>query len=121
MPATPRYSQGMANERTIEAPVTADPQATPSLDLEELAKNLARMVEEGGKAMAAYMKPREQGHIEGEHAELVDAVKALGQVAQYWLQDPQRVAELQLELGRSYLDLLASSVRRLDGEQDPTV
>jgi len=91
------------------------PPAT-SLDLEELAKNLARMIEEGGKALAAYMKPREQGHIEGEHAEFVDAVKALGQVAQYWLQDPQRAAELQLSLGKSYLDLWASSVKRMAGE-----
>jgi poly[(R)-3-hydroxyalkanoate] polymerase subunit PhaC len=106
----------MTKERTIEAPVTADPQATPTLDLEELAKNLARMIEEGGKAMAAYMKPREQGHLEGEHAEFIDAVKALGQVAQYWMQDPQRATELQLALGRSYLDLWASSIRRLAGE-----
>src|SRR5262245_43614237 len=96
--------------------VTADQQATPSLNLEELARNLARMIEDGGKALAAYMKPREQGHIEGEHAEFVDAVKALGQVAQYWLQDPQRVAALQLALGQSYLDLWASSIRRLAGE-----
>lgn len=86
-------------------------------DLEEFARNLARMIEEGGKALAAYLKPREQGHIEGEHAEFVDAVKALGRVAQYWLQDPQRSAELQLALGKSYLDLWASSVKRMAGER----
>src|SRR5436309_9399879 len=103
-------------EPTIEAPVTADPHTTPSLDLEELARNLARMIEDGGKALAAYMKPREQGHFEGEHAEFVDAVKALGHVAQYWLQDPQRAAGLQFALGKSYLDLWASSMRRLAGE-----
>jgi len=97
--------------------VTATQQSTPSLDLEELAKNLARMVEQGGKALAAYMKPREQGHIEGEHAEFVDAVKALAQIAQYWLQDPQRAAELQMALGTSYLELWASSVKRMAGEQ----
>ena len=71
------------------------------------------MIEQGGKALAAYMKPREQGHIEGEHAEFVDAVKALGQVAQYWLQDPQRAAMLQMQLGSSYLDLWANSVKRM--------
>ncbi len=101
--------------------MTATQQSTPSLDLEELAKNLARMVEQGGKALAAYMKPREQGHIEGEHAEFVDAVKALGQVAQYWLQNPQRAAELQMALGTSYLELWASSVKRMVGEQAPPV
>jgi polyhydroxyalkanoate synthase len=101
--------------------VTAAPETTPSLDLEQLARNLARMVEEGGKALAAYMKPREHGQIEGEHAEFIDAVKALGQVGQYWLQDPQRAAELQLELGKSYLELWASSVKRMMGEQAPPV
>ena len=62
--------------------MTGTQQNTPPLDLEELAKNLARMIEQGGKALAAYMKPREQGHIEGERAEFIDAVKALGQVVQ---------------------------------------
>jgi len=101
--------------------VTTTQQTTPSLDLEELARNLARMVEEGGKALAAYMKPREQGHIEGEHAEFIDAVKALGQVAQYWLQDPQRAVSLQMALGTSYLDLWANSIKRMVGEQAPPV
>jgi polyhydroxyalkanoate synthase len=101
--------------------VTASPQSPPSLDLEELAKNLARMIEQGGKALAAYMKPREQGHIEGERAEFIDAVKALGQVVQYWLQDPQRAAELQMALGTSYLELWANSVKRMVGEQAPPV
>jgi polyhydroxyalkanoate synthase len=94
----------------------------PSFDLEEFTKNLARMIEEGGKALAAYMKPREQGQIEGERAEFMDAVKTLGLVAQYWLQDPQRAVELQFALGRSYLDLWASSVKRLAGEEaDPVI
>jgi poly[(R)-3-hydroxyalkanoate] polymerase subunit PhaC len=108
---------------TIDSSVAVNDttQATPSLDLEQLARNLARMIEEGGKALAAYMKPREQGQIEGEHAEFIDAVKALGQVAQYWLQDPQRATELQFALGRSYLDLWASSIRRLAGDPAPPV
>ena len=97
--------------------MTATQQTPPSLDLELLAKNLARMIEEGGKALAAYMKPREQGQIEGERAEFIDAVKALGQVVQYWLQDPQRAAELQMALGQSYLELWANSVKRMVGEQ----
>jgi len=101
--------------------VTATQQPNASLDLEELAKNLARMIEQGGKALAAYMKPREQGHIEGERAEFIDAVKALGQVVQYWLKDPQRAAELQMALGTSYLELWANSVKRMVGEQSPPV
>ena len=88
-----------------------------STDWEELAKNLARMVEEGGKALAAYLKPRETGRIESDHAEFADMVKTLGQVAEYWLADPQRTFELQAALGRGYLELWAHAARRMTGEE----
>jgi polyhydroxyalkanoate synthase len=92
-----------------------------SVDIEEFARNLARMVEEGGKALAAYMKPREQGQIDGEYAEFVDVVKTLGHVAEYWFKDPQRAVELQFDLGKSYLDLWANSVKRMAGEKTTPV
>src|SRR5579871_4651727 len=79
----------------------AGPAAPPpltSLDIELFAHNLARVVEEGGKALAAYLKPREEGRITGEYAEFIDVVKTLGQVGQYWLKDPQRALDLQLNL-----------------------
>ena len=90
----------------------------PPTDFEELAKNLARMVEQGGKALAAYLKPREEGRVESDHAEFVDMVKTLGQVAEYWLADPARTFELQSTLGKGYLDLWAHAARRLAGETD---
>ena len=74
------------------------------------------MVEQGGKALAAYLKPREQGRIHGEYTEFIDVVKTFGQIGQYWLKDPQRTLDLQFNLGRSYLDLWASSVKRMAGE-----
>ena len=75
------------------------------------------MVEEGGKALAAYMKPREEGKIKPDFAEdVADMVKTVGQVAEYWLSDPQRTVELQTSLGRAYLDLWASAAKRLTGE-----
>jgi polyhydroxyalkanoate synthase len=97
-------------------PQAQDAPGPPALDIEEFAHNLARVVEEGGKALAAYLKPREEGRIQGEYAEFIDVVKTLGQVGQYWLQDPQRALDLQLNLGRSYLDLWAGAVKRLAGE-----
>ena len=98
---------------------TAKPEGAPdgSIDIEKLARNLARMVEEGGKALAAYLKPREEGRIQGEHAEFIDMVKTLGHVGEYWLRDPQRAFELQLSLSRSYLDLWAAAVKRMAGEE----
>jgi len=88
-----------------------------SVDIEAFARNLARMIEEGGKALAAYMKPREEGKIKSELADdITDVAKTIGQVAEYWLSDPQRAVELQTSLGRAYLDLWASSVKRMAGE-----
>ena len=100
--------------------MTAPSEQGPQFDLEEFARNVARMVEEGGKALAAYIKPREQGRVDGEHAEhaeLIDMVRTLGRVVQYWLSDAQRLVDLQFTLSKSYLDLWASAVKRMAGEE----
>ncbi|HKA80296.1 MAG TPA: class I poly(R)-hydroxyalkanoic acid synthase [Xanthobacteraceae bacterium] len=90
-------------------------------DWEELANNLARMIEQGGKALAAYLKPREEGRKETDNAEFIDMVKTLGQVAEYWLGDPQRSLELQAALGKGYLELWAHAARRMAGEETEPV
>jgi polyhydroxyalkanoate synthase len=102
---------------------TTEPAKIGSVDYEAFAHNLARMIEEGGKALAAYMKPREEGKIKGELADDInDVVKTVGQVTEYWLSDPQRAVELQTSLGRAYLDLWASTVKRMAGEPaDPAI
>ena len=38
-----------------------EPAKLGSVDVEAFSKNLARMVENGGKALAAYLRPREEG------------------------------------------------------------
>ena len=89
-----------------------------TVDIEQFSRNLARLVEEGGRALAAYLKPREEGHDDKELAdEVTEVVKTLSEVAEYWLSDPQRTVELQTSLGKAYLDLWASAVRRLAGEE----
>jgi len=103
------------------AAVPAQPQVT-AVDVEQFSRNIARVVEEGGKALAAYLKPREDGSVKAEPAdEIADVVKTLGHVAEYWLSDPQRAVEVQSELGKAYLDLWASAVRRMAGEQTAPV
>ena len=88
-----------------------------TVDIEQFSRNLARLVEEGGRALAAYLKPREEGRDDKELAdEVTEVVKTLSEVAEYWLSDPQRTVELQASLGKAYLDLWASAVRRLAGE-----
>jgi polyhydroxyalkanoate synthase len=87
------------------------------IDVDALTRNFARLVEEGGRAMAAYLKPREEGTTRTSYSDQVaDAVKTLGQVMEYWYADPQRAVEIQARLGRSYLDLFARASRRLAGE-----
>src|SRR5262245_1615753 len=99
------------------------PVPTGVADYEALAKNVARMMEEGGKALAAYLKPREQGTVKGDSAtEMADVFKTLGRVAEYWLADPSRAVQLQATLGKAYLDLWAANARRMAGETtDPLV
>jgi polyhydroxyalkanoate synthase subunit PhaC len=106
------------NDRTPGQPVP-----TGVADYEALAKNFARMMEEGGKALAAYLKPREQGIVKSDSAtEMADVLKTLGRVAEYWLTDPSRAVQLQATLGKAYLDLWAASARRMAGEStDPLV
>jgi polyhydroxyalkanoate synthase subunit PhaC len=87
------------------------------VNVEEFSHNLARLVEEGGRALAAYLKPREDGHDNRELAEeMNEVVKTLGRVAQYWIANPQRTLEFQARLGTAYLDLWASAAKRLAGE-----
>jgi polyhydroxyalkanoate synthase len=99
-------------------PVSVPAEASQaSDDIENFAKNIARMVEEGGKALAAYLKPREEGRIKDQRAEeITDMVKTLGHVMEYWMSDPQRAFDVQSRLAKSYLDLWASTVKRMAGE-----
>jgi polyhydroxyalkanoate synthase len=99
----------------VRAP--SDPAKTGSADIEAFAHNVARMMEEGGKALAAYLKPREEGQIDDQYSEVTDVVKTLGQVADYWMRDPQRAVEVQSSLGKAYLDLWANAVKRMAGEE----
>jgi polyhydroxyalkanoate synthase len=60
------------------APVMGAPQFT-SVNVEAFSKNLARMIEGGGQALAAYLKPREEGKVEpGPSDEIANMIKTLG-------------------------------------------
>jgi polyhydroxyalkanoate synthase len=99
-------------------PAEIQPSPVTSVDIEAFAKNAARLIEEGGKALAAYMRPREEGKIRDESAdEITDVVKTLGRVLEYWLADPERALDLQSQLGKSYLDLWLMAAKRMAGEE----
>src|SRR5271169_2721094 len=114
-------SMAMNEERPLRAP-SQEPMKIGSVDVEEFSRNFARLIEEGGRALAAYLKPREEGHKSNAIAEEVaEVVKTLGQVAEYWLEDPQRALEMQNRLGKAYLDLWASAAKRLTGQESAPV
>src|SRR5437868_12347526 len=88
-------------------------------DPEAFAVNLARTIEEIGRAASAYLKPREEGKLSFDFGEgLKDVVKTLSKVAEYWLGEPERTLEAQNRLLRGYFDLWAASMKRMLG--DPT-
>src|SRR5436309_7203360 len=98
--------------------VTAETQVAKKFDPEAFAMNLARAMESSGQALAAYLKPRESGEITDKPpSELAEVIKTFSAVAEYWLSDRERSAELQMKIGKAYLDLWGSAVRRLAGEQ----
>jgi polyhydroxyalkanoate synthase len=100
--------------------VTIQPQAAKKFDPEAFAMNLARAMESSGQALAAYLKPRESGEVmDKPPSELAEVIKTFTAVAEYWLSDKDRSAELQTKIAKAYLDLWGLSVRRLAGEQVP--
>lgn len=95
---------------------------TASTDIEALAQNMGRVVEESGKALAAYLRPREEGRIKnGLSDEVADAVKTLGHLAEYWMKDPQRAIEAQASLTSNFMALWSTSLKRMAGEEAPPV
>src|SRR5260370_31419743 len=92
--------------------VTTETQVAKKFDPEAFAMNLARAMESSGQALAAYLKPRESGEITDKPpSELAEVVKTFSAVAEYWLSNNERSAELQMKIGKAYLDLCGSAVR----------
>jgi polyhydroxyalkanoate synthase subunit PhaC len=97
--------------------ITTETQFAKKFDPEAFAMNLARAMESSGQALASYLKPRGNGELKDKPpGELGEVIKTFSTVAEYWLSDKERSAQLQMKLGKAYLDLWASSTRRLAGE-----
>jgi polyhydroxyalkanoate synthase len=95
------------------------PLAAIARDPDEFARNIARLIEEAGKAASAYIKPREAAPEGFDYREeIVDIVRSLAAVGDYWLSEPERAAEAQRRLMSGYFDLWASSMKRMLGEKE---
>jgi polyhydroxyalkanoate synthase len=100
--------------------VTTETRKEKQFDAEAFAMNVARAMESGGRALAAYLKPRESGELKDKSPdEMAEVIKTLTTVAEYWLSDNERASDLQTRMAKGYLDLWGSAMRRLVGEDTP--
>ncbi|WP_102867812.1 PHA/PHB synthase family protein [Pseudovibrio exalbescens] len=90
---------------------------------EEFARNLTKIAENSGKALAAYLEPRESGRVQDETPEELSlAVKTLAQVGEYWMKDPARAIEAQTRLWTGYMHVWNNTLKRMAGEDSaPTI
>ncbi|MBR1174027.1 class I poly(R)-hydroxyalkanoic acid synthase [Bradyrhizobium sp. KB893862 SZCCT0404] len=106
----------MSTATTDKPSSGANPSET-KFDAEAFAMNVARAMESGGKALAAYLKPRESGEVQDRPPpELAEVVKTFTSVAEYWLSDSSRSSDMQTKLAKDYLDLWGSAARRMAGQ-----
>lgn len=101
--------------------MTTETKPAKTFDPEAFSLNLARAMENGGRALAAYLKPRQMiDPNDRPPSEVAEVIKTFGTVAEYWLSDQTRAAELQVKLGKAYLELWGSAMRRMAGEDGPS-
>src|SRR5271166_5068867 len=88
----------------------------PLPNVEALGRNIASAIEHAGKAIAAYLRPREAGEIKTTIADDVgEMVRSLGHVAEYYMSDPARAIEAQTALTTRFIDLWAATLQRFQG------
>ncbi|WP_084175043.1 class I poly(R)-hydroxyalkanoic acid synthase [Afifella pfennigii] len=87
-------------------------------DPEAFARNMARAFEAGGKALAAYLRPREEGGADTDMLaeQAAEVMKTIGQVSEYWMADPARSLEAQTRLWGQYLGIWNNALRRSVGD-----
>jgi polyhydroxyalkanoate synthase subunit PhaC len=89
---------------------------------QRFAHNMARLVEETGKAATAFLQPHaiRPTHVT-LHDDLAPALRTLAQLQRAWLRQPYKVFEAQVALWNSWSDLWHSSVCRFMGLQNGEV
>ncbi|MEM9204744.1 MAG: class I poly(R)-hydroxyalkanoic acid synthase [Pseudomonadota bacterium] len=70
------------------------------------------LLEEGGKALAHYLKPRETGEASmAMPDEMSEMSKTLTKVAESWIASPERAVKAQVDLWNSYVDVWNNTVK----------
>lgn len=99
--------------KSVDAYILRDPQA--------FVMNIARAVENLGKAASEWLAPRERGEIpQTSPTPMSDVFQTLSDVAEYWMAEPQRSVEAQTHLLSNYFAIWQESVMRLSEQQAKT-
>lgn len=86
-------------------------------DYEMLAENMAQLVDQGRRVLAAAIGGADPETARSElAANVADATKSLGVVAEYWLAKPERAAVAQAELYSGLTEIWRQTLRRYSGE-----
>lgn len=118
-PAIPKPTAGAVSPPAAFAPL---PGPLTSVDFETMAENMAEFVDQGRKALAAAIGSVEATGPRSElAANVADATKTLGTVAEYWLAKPERAAIAQAELYGGLSEIWRQTMRRYSGEKVPPV
>ncbi|MBN7805106.1 class I poly(R)-hydroxyalkanoic acid synthase [Agrobacterium rosae] len=99
--------------KSADAYILRDPQA--------FAMNVAKALENLGKAASEWIAPRERGEIPHNSASpMSDLFQTLSDVAEYWMAEPKRSVEAQTHLLSSYFDIWQKSMAQYSGEAEKT-
>ena len=90
-------------------------------DHEAFARNLATAMEQGGRALAAYLKSQQDGRGADAVAEATtEVVKTLGRIGEYWTSEPARLMEAQTRLFTNYFTIWQNAMAQAAGKPLPT-
>jgi polyhydroxyalkanoate synthase len=89
-------------------------------DQEAFARNLASAMEQGGRALAAYLKSHRDGKSEAIADTATDAVKTLARISEYWAAEPSRLMEAQTRLFANYFAIWQSAMAQTAGQPLPS-
>ena len=90
-----------------------------SVDVEAFSRNLARLIEEGGQALAAYLKPREEGHKSKPPTKSPRSSRRWARSRNTGWRTRSARSKLQTQLGKAYLDLWASAAHGWPANRRP--
>lgn len=89
---------------------------------EEFGRNMLKLFEESGRAMAEYLERADSSMSPySTTTEMTEATKTVADVVSMWMTDPGRLAEAQTQLARDYMQVWNSTLMRMSGQDAPPV